>query len=591
MSTNNIKHFRSPLVTKGVTGFLLLVFAVKVILSLVFINTGFDLTDEGCYMLWYKYPNADPNPFYYFHKMVLGFWPFINVSIPSLRGLKFLSDGAVIYLVGMLLWRFTNRDWWLSLSIVALGFCTTIFSRIFYEGDMSYLLTTFSLVMPLMFYKAEENDNFSWGVLWSGVFIGLQFFNKFSASILTLVIVIGLIVYLYGKYVNYLKLLLGMAIGVTLFFVVTGYTPAAWYQEYQDGYKYVIEPLGYDPLGLILYYSVDVAVIAVLLILPTAIALWVKRTENELIEKYGAFAFMVAVVVLAIVGFIYLPKPYSDAHYGYQSMLLNYWYVPLLAGIVYLWTAGKSLPFTRAELSLSLVLFAIPLVSMAGTGTSLAVSLSAYLTPWFGLLAFLQLKKSVWRFEFYHGLLGALVLVGFLFFQIMEPFRALAPLTDRPDVVEALNKKPLRLDHRSASFLKEVQQALKDRDMTDGYPIVALNNLPGLVYLVGGYSPATPWYIDVSWLDDAEYVKKTEAFNCIHISRIKEFEKRKPIFMIHDMSMQRSLPCLLDNGFDLEKDYWPPVTVLDPYLQKDLQARNVEMSADLQIYIPRNAAQ
>lgn len=243
-------------------------------MAFVISNKGFDLTDEGCYMLWYTYPDKDPNPFYYFHKIVLGFLPFIDWNIISLRILKIVSDLAVVGLVSAVLYRnlpsnlkgFGHAVFLLGAS--GLGFYSIIYSRIFYEGDMSYLFAVMALGVPMLYLQPEKRKQLLVALLVSGIFIGLQFFNKFSASAVSLAVVGALSIYLTRKIWGALVLLVGIAAGVALFFVATGYSPAAWYQEYQDGYRYVIEPLGYNPLHLLVFYAIDGLVLLLLALLP-----------------------------------------------------------------------------------------------------------------------------------------------------------------------------------------------------------------------------------------------------------------------------------------------------------------------------------
>lgn len=573
---------------KLLTVLLWLVVLVKTGLALWFVRSGFDLTDEGCYMLWYKYPDTDPHPFYYFHKMVLGFLPFVDWDIISLRLLKFVGDWVVILLISGLIWRVVKRDALFIIAAVGLGFCTTIFSRIFYEGDMSHLLVVLSLSIPFFFYQDDKPKRFSWGILLGAVFIGLQFFNKFSASVVSFGLLLAVIFYLKRGWVPIINLLAGTVIGAVLFFMATGYSPAGWWAEYKAGYMYVIEPLGYDPLGLLLYYGVDMMMLLFLSLVPLLINRLIRRLNtSEVIERNASVLFAGVVMLFMVVYYVFLPRPYSDAHYQHQSVLLNYWYVPMIAGLLYQFFYANRHAFSRVERALMVILFLMPGISLVGTGTSMAVSLSAYLSPWFGLLVFLYLRSDMPKFRYYYAMLAAGTLLMFSYFQLAEPFRQVLPVTEQNQAVEGPNET-IYLGKYHAGFVAETKAILQDASVPPQYPMVALHNLPGLVYLVGGYSPATPWYVDVSWLEYDSYVAQTRDFNCLHIGRIKLFERRLPVFMIHTKALADIQACLKTHGFDLKKDYQKPVAVYDPFLQKELQALDKEELATLEIYIPKD---
>lgn len=584
--------------TKGklpwlVVGFLLLVLVYKVVMSLFIANKGFDLTDEGCYMLWYTYPDKDPNPFYYFHRIILGFFPFVDWNIVSLRLLKALSDLTVVGVVSMVVYRnmaaslkgFTN--WLFLLGFTGLGYYATIFSRIFYEGDMSYLFTVLSLGIPLLFIKPEHRKKLVWGLVVSGVFIGLLFFNKFSASILSLVLAFALSLFVTRKFWGVLASLVGVFVGVLLFFWVTGYSPGQWYQEYKDGYTYLIEPLGYEPLFLLLFYAVDGIILLVLALLPMGIFALIRYPGRKLgAWAYPHVVFTVLLVLCYVAYWFLLPKPFSDAHYQYQSLLLNYWYVPLVSLVLYLFfMVGSFRQYSLEERLVMLALLLMPLVSMVGTGTSFSVSASAYLVPWFGIAALFLVRYFSQGLVPVTILLGGMVVGAFGYFHMAHPFRLNATMAQQNVVLDGPNEQIL-VDSTLATFVNQTQAHLHEAGFEKGYPIVALYNMPGLVYLLGGYSPATPWYFDADWLDDREYNAKLHHTNCLNIGRIRQFENRPPVFLVNSSLISDAEPCLEDNGFFLETDYQKVGEVYYPYEQYD-RGHGIQWPERIMIYVPR----
>ena len=574
-------------------GFLLFVLVYKVAMAFAISNQGFDVTDEGCYMLWYTYPDKDPNPFYYFHKIVLGFFPFIDWNVFSLRILKIVSDLVVVGLVAAVLYRnLPGNQKGLAaaaflLGASGLGFYSIIYSRIFYEGDMSYLFAVMALGMPLLYLQPEKRKRLLVALLVSGTFIGLQFFNKFSASVVSVAVVGVLSIYLTRKLWGVLVLLGGIAAGVALFFAVTGYSPVAWYQEYQNGYRYVIEPLGYNPLHLLVFYAVDGLVLLLLALLPLG-AFALLRIVGQKINVWGAPHLIFTTLVCVFYGLYYLllPHPYSDAHYQYQSMLLNYWYVPAVSLALYLLFMVNGVKgYTKQEWLVMLLLVLMPLVSLVGTGTSLAVSVSAYLVPWFGILGLLLVKHFNRSLVPAMVLLGVMIISAFTYFNFTQPFRLNATINQQQVPLTGPNEEIL-VDGTLATFVNYTKALLQQKGIPDGYPIVALHNLPGLVYLVGGYSPATPWYFDAAWLNDPEYNQKLHNTNCLNIGRIKLFESRPPVFMINAYMLKEVNPCLLQHGFDLSSQNYSSQPVLNPYIEKEQRVFGQVMSDSILIFIP-----
>lgn len=56
----------------------------------------------------------------------------------------------------------------------------------------------------------------------------------------------------------------------------------------------------------------------------------------------------------------------------------------------------------------------------------------------------------------------------------------------------------LLLDEPTADLVRELDHAMRLRDFQAGNPILALTDMPGLVYLLGGKSPGVPWYFGMS---------------------------------------------------------------------------------------------
>lgn len=566
---------------------LAVIFAFKLFVLLYFINAGFDFTDEGIVMLWFAYPEADPNPFYYFHIMVSRFLPFIEWNLINTRLATIVSELVVIGVIGAVVRRYTQVPKLLAWGVVSLGFFMSILSRAYYEGDISYLFTTISLSVPLLFYREESNKKMLWGALIAGVFIGLQFFNKFSSSLLNFVFVLGALTYLQQGWRALLGLLVGTVAGLSAFFPVTGYAPTEWWAEYQLGYELVVESLGYDIGGLLLFYSVDAVLVTALAILPVGLAYLAKRSMKLGTEGL-ANALVIATSTLMVVYYLLLPWPYSDAHYHLHSLLINYWFIPLVAGILFVLFNTPLLKLTRIKQVLLFFLLMIPAVSMVGTGTSLAVSIIAYLIPWFGLFMIL----AYWFFRpvlvKHTAVLAVLVTMIFTCFQVIEPYRMLAPIYQQTNKIDG-PRETVYLADEEWNFVNDTKEYLQAEGMPRKYPIVALYNQPGLVYLVGGYSPATPWYWDVSWLKDenAPLVQDVHDFSCMHLGRVKLFENRLPIFMIHSKFKEQLRVCMEDNGFFLERDYKEPFIINDPLLEKQHRYTTMDGATTLEIYVPR----
>ena len=573
--------------------FMLFLLAAKVVVTLCLANKGFDLTDEGCYMLWYKYPEADPHPFYYFHKLVLGFFPFIDWNIVSLRVLKMASDISVAGIVALAVYRNLPgnlkhlRSGLFLIGMAGLGYYSLMFSRIFYEGDMSYLFTVCSLSLPLLFIQPRYRGKLWVGLLLSGFVIGLLFFNKFSSAIISLLLVLAITLYFTRKASAVLVVFGGIAIGIAAFFLATGYQPAAWYQEYLDGYRYVIQPLGYNPFQLLLFYAIDGLILLALALLPFGLFVLLRRFFLK--KQWWKYQYLVFTIVVAAFFVLYyglLPHIYSDAHYHHHSLLFQYWYAPMVSVVLFMLYMGRHHKPSKEEVTLLLSLLLMPFVTLVGTGTSFSTAASAYLIPWYAVLGWLVLMHYRRQWLLAICFTVALSVGAFWYFHWQAPFRLITDMASQQTMLKAPNEHIL-VDEPLAKLVSEAQLILQRANIPPGYPMVALHNLPGLVYLLGGYSPITPWYFEVGWLNQPELNARQNAANCTHISRIKLFENRMPVFIINSYVLPTVQPCLEENGYYLSQNYEPPQVLLNPFLRQENKVLGRDFSDSMLVLIPK----
>ncbi len=577
------------------TFLLLLLLLGKVFATVYFSQRTFDFTDEGGYMLWYAHPEKDPHPFYYFHKIILGLTPFIDWNIVSLRWLKMASEVVVIMVMSFAVYQNVKefaikgaKTFLFILSFIGLAYFSTWFSWIFYENDMTYLLAVVAISLVLGTINTQRKGLFAAVLLVAGAITGIQFFNKFSTCIL-LLIAIPIIVQLIRKgWKNHVVYFSGVVTGVGAFFLITGYSPDKWWQEYQDGYTYYMEPLGYHPLRLIWMYILILWPLPLIALTPIVAQKTLERAfkfERVNIASPAVFAGLLAVI--SVLFYCTFPTRFLNHDNPAVSKLFYYWYFPLLSFLLFFVLHNiKFGQLSRRQWILIIVWFALPALIFVGTSTPAALSLASFLAPWYGLVCYFILKYYTPKFSY------AVVVIAFVscfvFFanHIQRPYWASKPIY-HPHVEVIGPNETILLDTTTALFVNTTKQILTDANIEPGYPMVALHDLPGLVYLVGGYSPATPWYFNVLDAQQSELKGMMKKFNCLHIGRIKLFEEREPVFMINEISYYGVLPCLKEHGYYLEEDYETPKKVSNPTIRDQIYQFSRGSSDSLLIFVPK----
>ncbi len=153
------------------------------------------------------------------------------------------------------------------------------------------------------------------------------------------------------------------------------------------------------------------------------------------------------------------------------------------------------------------ILLALPLAAAFGTNNTLQWQIWLHITPWMALLLLLfqetQRSRLSWGlgwviFAFATAWLWSEWMLGYLSW----PYRL---ADNRLAQTESLQVRSARLngikvDSKTKLFLEEFDQIVAATKFQRGDGVIALYDMPGIVYLMEGYSPGEPWYmVDESW--------------------------------------------------------------------------------------------
>ncbi|MDA9120720.1 hypothetical protein N9J52_01650 [Flavobacteriales bacterium] len=575
-----------------VTFLLLLVFGAKLYYVILTINRGFDFTDEGIYQLWLSFPEKDPNPFYYFHRILLGIFPWIEWNIISLRLLKIVVDVVIGVVIGSLLNRLlpsetrSKTSWGFLVAVCLLGVYSTTYSLTFYNGDITFLcsaLVISACVLALVRKPVRICSPLSFA---SGFLSSFQFFNKFSSAVLLVLLVICVMLYVRAKRKVYLEFLMGLLAGCMAFFILIGYSPKAWYQEYLDGIEYIIR-FDKEPVWTILQdYARALLRLSWYAVVPlfVLVPLNLIRLTNSLAKT---------LVFLTVLGgrsaYLYLDGCWGYCEAGYSNCpeIMTFWFFPLISVLIFSLLENNALvkELSHKRMLGLLLVFLIPLVAVVGTGSVITIGLSAYLIPIYGVVGFVMVLGRTNLLLIVT--LMTLSVFGFSYFQSWYPFRQIAPQSKQTFPVQGPNEVVF-LDSSTATFVQSLQHILMENHIEVPYPIVAFYDLPGLVYLCGGYSPATPWYFRAVFFDGKTLNQKDRLhdFNRTNVSRISSQESKRPVFVIEERDQGFVHEYLTAAGISLTKNYGEPIRMHSPLIEMEQQVVGSQRSTDLLIYVP-----
>lgn len=159
---------------------------------------------------------------------------------------------------------------------------------------------------------------------------------------------------------------------------------------------------------------------------------------------------------------------------------------------------GASGPADGGGLVLLLLLLAVPFVVIAGTNVGVTMRLPTHALPLFVLLALLVLDlRGRGGAERFHRSVALLCLavtsVVFVHHHWLHPYGLRRPMHEQRSAVAGL--PDVRVDLGTSRFLEEVAGALREAGFRRGDALVAFDYMPGLVYYAGGRSPRYNLYM------------------------------------------------------------------------------------------------
>ena len=485
-------------------------------------NRGFDLSDEGVYLLDFQNPDGFRGGFTGYHRIGALLFSAVGQEIVTLRlvGLALLLLATVFFalqLLGLLkssgLSPFSGRagEWGFGLAVtvsILPAFCWP-------PPTLSYnTLTGILLLMAGGSFLAVLAAN-RWLArsLWLAVF---------AASLLVLLLVKGSSAF--GLLLGCGVLLafwpmapfrvragialgfagLGLAGGLILFFAVPAFRDAWTFLAYSvtsllegKGASGIIGRHAGEALDLVLrtlrsYYFPLLTAAAGVVVLRR-----MPGIDGWRVRVFGLFTLAVlAGTAVAKDGFLAGMAARNGSMLAYLAMVLVL--VTLAAGLPGRlgWTRREVIAFTL----LALWLGALPFFGAAGTTHRLYVNALLHLPSFFAVIVLLAAVAdrrvgSMWLAPSAALLVAALGAGQFVSGFLVQPYRLATPKWEQTVPVPVGEPASmLRLDPATAGFVAEMRQIFKDAGFEPGQDILGLFDVPGVVFACGGVSPGRPWY-------------------------------------------------------------------------------------------------
>lgn len=555
---------------------------VKLVIMIWSVNRGFDIGDEGLYMLSLK----DPEQYSVLaHGHYLNFLlPIKEFTIPISRSISIVLEllGGSIFSYGAYQWLQKKTTFhvpfFLLWSIVLAMSFQSILARCVSYNDIGYFAALSAGGMFLYgFSTIGGKQLLAWAL--SGFFAASCFVVKppISISLGILFVLYLLVQYRSFGTKNIFKTIGSVALGYLIAFggLSIMYQGLGW-MDVVTKVKGTADLLNYSPLDLVLMYLIyDGTPNLVFLGIGIALFFGLRFLLDRAIGK-GIKPFIISLSSTLIVGYI----------------LIHYWSILLVLEerpvYFYLWSilisTIASLSYIpkhilRQNLVTLLFIIALPLTVIGGTNGYITESLFAFWIPWAAVIGL-----GVWylaeRQSLPKAVIASVVVVlslsaQFTYSKVLHPFGMPSDVTLLQQTQKVKGKDGLLVDTRTKIYFDTLQTIFHQNVLDNGVPIIALNYTPGLVYLVNGFSPGAPFYI---------YDSSFDTYNC-HFMELSKQKYGQPVFLMRSTVPEGTMTCLTDLFQGFPDNYREPIIIDDPYYE--VYEHDGYGDSKLYVYLPK----
>ena len=593
--------------TKPLIFYLAILNIIIIAVILKSLNKGFDITDEGGFLLSYQNVDIYRGGIYNYHIIINKLTRFLNPGIIEYRFITLILTmiSSLVLSFGFYKWgrfKYSKTNIYLSFififSFISIGNFLIYFSGL--QTIHNNTLTNFILQVntglilfllsfhPKGLVKSKINILI---LLIIGILCAFSFFIKFSTGIIQ-VVVYQIFIYIYfkkrpsnNKYFLSSILLVGFFIGLLLYF--------SFFQRFNEWRfnfrnEYLMLP-DHSPLMLLNTYINDILYFFKFFLKYFSWLLFFPAINiaNKLYPNYFNFLYRKPFFnIFLIISFIIFSYEiyyfnFYRSTFATSPWINSYFYIIIICFIFLLLFSflynDKLLTKINYfhEILILLILAITPFIGAIGTANPIFLNVLSHAAPWFCiiLVLFFYISKYIDNkiilslfIIFPATITASQIIDGNIFkpyFSIFN-FNKSNYFDQNQEVRELPRLKNINIDIKTKKFLLELNHIFKKNNFKNQYPIFGFH-LPGIVYLLGGTSPGMPYYFNAK--------RDNNAFKAY-----KDINKL-PVFLItEDNPINSELLMIMKNkGINFPENFSYKGEVYFPY-------RNV----NLKVFFPKS---
>jgi hypothetical protein len=575
---------------------LVLIFFAATFLCLVYFSMhGFDVTDEGSYLLSSRHPedvllsvSAYQHLFAPLFKAIgyqMIVWRWFCVAGIGLSGIYLGRETAG------LLRKFDPEDNsflspWVCMAFTGLG-ALLFFSRggLFtpsYNSLMAMAINISAAIFikyfRLMLEVTFEKRKALLLLLLQGFIIGLSLFVKIPCGLSLLFFWLIIVLFLNPEkanvFVPFVALLSGLGLNILWYFLLI--------QNYHGWISMFLNALhtlsleGHDPHGLWVMYLNDIKsnfyAIGSKFLPIIALVLGITVLEEILRPRTQRFLKIVSYLFVALLLLILIEFILNGYHIGGGNAIFSifqvylFWMALCLSAIcvislirIFKHQEGLFGHQAKTKALILIGLIAFPFLGTVGTNNPLTVNIMMNLAPWFACFLVIfrcVLKGNAW------GRWSMFIVLIISFFassqiisaSVLSPYRLNAGIL-KQNVMVSLGDpvSQVFLDQDTAAFFVKMKSIASSCAFKPGEDILAFSDMPGIVYALGGRSAGTSWWYSFPY---SGVSSKQCRIYTNYILQLIPIDRVQKAYILEKVSKLTVRPDLKNRGVDFPQGYY-----------------------------------
>ena len=492
------------------------------------LNKGFDLTDEGFYMVSYSEPDK-VLPIWRYEILLQPFIGWMDLGVIGYRTLRLIMTiaASVFFASGFHKWMLCN-NWFQKnggtgqAGIIIWIIIGSLLSYSLFPATLSYnSLTLINLLFTtgaFFFFITTSKQSSGWKPsLWLsvvGIALCLQLFTKFTTGgVFTIFILFILSLIRANQDANVMRLIKDVgfiSLGIITCLIYSnsaGGSVVLWFNEFREALE-AMESYGIDRIVATYGKSLnDAFQAAVWTKLEIPIALFIVIKLREKIKK-KIFLLGITAIFLYILYQVKVENWFSSGTKGmFNAFNVYLLFLVLLVTFVVAyfnkrhWNVFDLHPDTREVIIIFITLLFIPFIGSFGTNNSLTLQSIQYLFAWFALYLFFfhflsRRLNNKWVPQILFISIALVATVQTINGYVHNPYRLNGSLMEQnEELLDIARLKGLKLHPTTASYISKTNELLATQStFQENDPIISINGTPGIVYALGGKTPGPAWY-------------------------------------------------------------------------------------------------